>query len=108
MAEKLDRRSATVTKLPTRAAGGAGKSRPSPKTVHLESSAPKPRPLSQAERDQQIRAQNLDRRRILAADERKLDMRIDVIKEQLKDMLSEILKRLPTVTVDKTIEEKRR
>lgn len=93
MAEKLTGRAgATVTQLPTRAARGAGKSRPSTKTVELKSSAPpapKPRPLSQAERDAQIRAANLDRRRILAADERKLDMRIDVIKEQLKDMLSE-------------------
>lgn len=90
MAEKLTgRRGATVTQLPTRAAQGAGKSRPTTKTVELKSSAPKPRPLSQAERDAQIRAANLDRRRILAADERKLDMRIDVIKEQLKDMLSE-------------------
>lgn len=93
MAEKLTGRAgATVTQLPTRAARGAGSSRPKPKTVELKSSAPpapKPRPLSQAERDAQIRAANLDRRRILAADERKLDMRIDVIKEQLKDMLSE-------------------
>jgi len=91
MADKLQpaRRSATVTKLPTRAAAGAGKSRPEKPAPQLKSSAPPPKPQTRAERDAQIRRANLDRRLILAANDRKIDVRIEVIRESLKDLLGE-------------------
>lgn len=89
MAEKLTggRKSATVHQMPTRAAKGAAKSKPIKPTVKLQSSAPKPK--SPAERDAEIRAANLDRRRVLASQDRAIDTRIEVIREQLKTLLQD-------------------
>lgn len=89
MAEKLTGgRKATVTKLPDRAARGAGKSKPTAPKVKLGSSVPPPKVKSQAERDAEIRSAQLDRRRMLAAQDREIDVKVEVIREQMKTLLT--------------------
>lgn len=89
MAEKLTAapKGATVHKLPDRAAKGAGKSKPTKPTVELKSTAPKPK--TRAERDAEIRKANLDRRLVLASQDRQIDVKVEVIREQLKTLLQQ-------------------
>jgi hypothetical protein len=92
MAEKLQDKKpkgATVTKLPTRAAAGAGKSKPNPSKVKLKDSVPKAKGPTQAEKDAALRAQLRDKRDVLAHKHRLVDNRIEVVKATLKELMDE-------------------